>query len=218
MNKFRILVSFIFLMGVQIAYSQISEQVAPGKGLIQFSGMIVTDENGEMIPVPYASIYINQKNRGTFTGLNGFFSMVVEKNDNVTFSAVGFQKHTIKIPDSLTQDRYSMVQILGRDTILLAETVIFPWPSREHFKLEFLAMDVHNELEKKAMENLSAESLEKQRKIVSVDGIETGTQFLRQQSRQYYYLGQTPPMGLFSPTAWASFFKSWKDGKYKKKK
>jgi hypothetical protein len=187
------------------------------KKLIQFSGIVVTDENGQMIPVPYASIYINQKNRGTFTGLNGFFSMVVEHNDKVSFSAVGFKKATIKIPDSLKDERYSMIQILSRDTILLAETVIFPWPSREHFKSEFLAMNVGNELERRAMENLAAETLEKQRKIVSFDGRETGTMVLRQQSKSYYYLGQTPPMSIFSPLAWADFFKSWKDGKFKSK-
>ncbi len=189
----------------------------PDKKLIQFSGMVVTEENGQMIPVPYSSIYINQKNRGTFTGLNGFFSMVVERNDKVSFSAVGFKKTTIKIPDTLKDSRYSMIQILSRDTILLAETVIFPWPSREHFKSEFLAMNVGNELEKRAMENLAAEALEQQRKIVTFDGRETGAIVLRQQAQSYYYLGQTPPMSIFSPLAWASFFKSWKDGKYKSK-
>jgi CarboxypepD_reg-like domain len=212
----KIIYLIIILIGIcnQVKAQQPSDY---DKKLIQFSGIVVTEENGQMIPVPYASIYINQKNRGTFTGLNGFFSMVVEHDDKVSFTSVGFKKTTIKIPDTLKDSRYSMIQILSRDTILLAETVIFPWPSREHFKSEFLAMNVGNELEKRAMENLAAETLEKQRKIVTFDGRETGTMVLRQQSKSYYYLGQTPPMSIFSPLAWADFFKSWKDGKFKSK-
>jgi hypothetical protein len=188
------------------------------KNLVQFSGLIVTEERGQMVPVPYANIYIPKRKIGTTANYQGFFSIVAEKGETVNFSALGFRKSTFVIPQSLTEDRYSLVKILGRDTILLDEAIIFPWPSREHFKTEFLAMNVTDELEKRAMENLAAETLEKVREVTPHDGRETGSMYLRQQARNYYYYGQMPPMNIFSPVAWQQFFKSWKNGDFKKKK
>jgi hypothetical protein len=188
------------------------------KNIVQFSGLVVTEERGQMIPVPYANIFIPNRKTGTTANYQGFFSIVVEKGESVNFTALGFRKSTFVIPQSLTEDRYSLVKIMSRDTILLDEAIIFPWPSREHFKTEFLAMNVTDELQKRAMENLAAETLDKVREVTPFDGRETGSMYLRQQARNYYYYGQAPPMNIFSPTSWQQFFKSWKNGDYKKKK
>ena len=59
--------------------------------LIQFSGMVLDGSNQELYPIPYANIYIKEKGRGTYSDFKGFFSIVVEKGDNVVFSAIGFQ-------------------------------------------------------------------------------------------------------------------------------
>jgi hypothetical protein len=188
--------------------------------LIQFSGMLLTDADGRLMPVPYATVHLPKKGRGTYTDYRGFFSFVVEKGDKVRFNCIGFQAITITIPDTLTQDRYSIVQMMPADTINLPETVIFPWPSKEHFKIEFLKMDVTSELQRQAVKNLANEYLTEARKnpdIVPYGGRESANFYLRQQSREYVYLGQTPPMNIFSPLAWGQFFKAWKDGKFKKK-
>jgi hypothetical protein len=186
--------------------------------LVQFSGVIVTDERGQMAPVPYAAVYIPSRKIGTTANYQGFFSIVAEKGETVVFSALGFRKSNYTIPQSLKDERYSMVKILSRDTILLDEAIIFPWPSRDHFKTEFLAMNVQSELERRAMENLAAETLEKVREVTPKDGRETGQMYLRQQAKNYYYYGQAPPMNIFNPLSWQKFFQSWKDGDFKKKK
>ena len=186
--------------------------------LIQFSGMILDGSSQELFPVPYTNIYIKQAGRGTYSDFNGFFSIVVEKGDNVVFSAVGYRTIEIEIPDTLTDDRYSLVQLMSRDTINLPETVVFPWPSREHFKLEFLAMDVSKEMQERAIENLAQETLERGRELVQLDGNEHADFYLRQQARQYYHIGQAPPMNIFNPIAWKKFFDAWKRGDFKKKK
>lgn len=188
------------------------------KHLVQFSGLVVTEERGQMVPVPYANIFIPQRKTGTTANYQGFFSIVVEKGESVNFTALGFRKSTFTIPQSLTEERYSLVKIMSRDTILLDEAIIFPWPSRDHFKTEFLAMNVTDELQKRAMENLAAETLEKVREVTPFDGRETGSMYLRQQAKNYYYYGQTPPMNIFNPVSWQKFFQSWKEGDYKKKK
>lgn len=188
--------------------------------LIQLSGLLLTDAGGgRPVAVPYATVYIPGKGRGTYADYRGFFSIVVEQGDKVRFNCLGFDPVTITIPDTLTQDRYSIVQMMTQDTINLPETVIFPWPSKEHFKIEFLKMDVTPELQRRAQENLANEYLAEVRKndkVVPYSGAESANFYLRQQSREYVYLGQTPPMNIFSPLAWAQFIQALKDGKFKK--
>ncbi|MBL7809432.1 MAG: carboxypeptidase-like regulatory domain-containing protein [Saprospiraceae bacterium] len=187
--------------------------------LIQFSGLVMTESDGRLVPVPYATISIPQKHRGTYADYRGFFTLVVEKGDKVRFNCIGLETVTITIPDTLSQDRYAIVQLMAQDTLLLPQVVIFPWPSKEHFKIEFLKMDVTPELQRRATENLANEYMAEARKnpdMVPYGGRESANFYLRQQAREYYYFGQTPPMNIFSPLAWGQFFKAWKDGKFKK--
>jgi hypothetical protein len=106
---------------------------------------------------------------------------------------------------------------MTRDVINLPETVVFPWPSREHFRLEFLAMDVTPELQEMAAENVAEEALQRMRSEVTRDGRENANYYLRRQTNQYYYIGQRPPMNIFSPVAWKQFFDAWKRGDFKRK-
>lgn len=186
--------------------------------LVQFSGMVLDGSTDELIPVPYTNILIKRKGRGTYSEFNGFFSIVVEKGDTVIFSAIGYETVEYVIPVELEDNRYSLVQLMTKDTYNLPETVVFPWPSRDHFRLEFLAMDVTPELRERAAENLTSEALAALRREVPTDGAENANYYLRQQSREFYYIGQRPPMNIFSPIAWKQFFDSWKRGDYKKKK
>ena len=212
--------SIFFLAFCAIGHAQQTPKLEK-KGLVQLSGIIVAEIEGRRTTVPYATVYLPEKRRGTYSDYRGFFTIVVEEGDKVRFNCIGLKSVTITIPDTLTQDRYSIVQIMSQDTINLPTTVIFPWPSKEHFKVEFLKMDVTPELQRRATENLANEYLTEARKnpdIVPYGGRESANFYLRQQSREYVYLGQTPPMNIFSPLAWGQFFKAWKDGDFKKKK
>ena len=186
--------------------------------LVQFSGMVLDGTTAELIPVPYTNVLIKDKGRGTYTDFTGFFSIVVEKGDVIEFSAVGYRTVEYKIPLDLDDNRYSLVQLMTQDTINLQETVVFPWPSKEHFKLEFLAMDVTSEMEQRALRNVANETLERMRSTVPSDGREHANYYLRQQARDYYYIGPQPPMNIFNPNAWKQFFDAWKAGDFKKKK
>ena len=186
--------------------------------LVQFSGLVLDGTDEQLVPVPYANIVVKDRNRGSYTDLKGFFSIVVQKGDVIQFSAVGYKTVEYEVPPDMEGDRKSIVQLMTRDTFNLPETVVFPWPSREHFRLEFLAMDVTPELQSRAQENLAQEVLEKQRNIVRYDGNESADFYLRQQARENYYIGQQPPMNIFNPVAWKKFFDSWKKGDFKRQK
>ncbi len=185
--------------------------------LVQFSGMVLDGTDEQLVPVPYVNILVKGKGRGTYSDFKGFFSIVVEKGDMIVFSAVGYKTVEFTIPEDLKDDRYSLVQLMTQDAINLPETVVFPWPSRDHFKLEFLAMDVTPELQEYAAKNLAEETLQKMRREVRLDGNENADYYLRQQAREYYYIGQQPPMNIFNPVAWKKFFDAWKNGDFKKK-
>ncbi len=206
-----LLSAFIFNANAQEKDKDWKEQ------LIQFSGMVLDGSDENLYPVPFTNILVKEKGRGTYSDLKGFFSIVVEQGDTIIFTAIGYKDVEFQIPDSLSSSHYSIVQLMTQDTFNLPETVVFPWPSRDHFKLEFLAMDVTNEMQEKALENLVQETLTRQRNEVPTDANEQADFYLRQQASNYYFIGQTPPMNIFNPIAWKKFFDAWKNGDFKKK-
>lgn len=207
----------LIILSLFISAYSVQAQDNRNSRLVQFSGMVLDGSDEQLYPVPYTNILVKDKGRGTYSDLKGFFSIVVEKGDVIVFSAIGYKTVEYKISEDLDDERYSIVQLMTQDTINLPETVVFPWPSRDHFKLEFLAMDVTPELQEHAAKNLANETLRRMRNEVSVDGNEHADYFLRQQAREYYYIGQQPPMNIFNPVAWKKFFDSWKSGDFKKK-
>jgi hypothetical protein len=186
--------------------------------VIQFSGTVFTLEDDDIVPVQLANILVAKSGRGTYTDLDGFFSIVAEKGDTIVFSAIGLQTVKFQIPDTLSTNRYTMIQMMSQDTINLPMVKIFPWPSKEHFKQEFLALEVPADLQDRAEENLAAATMEQLRKNLPADGGETGSVYLRRQADSYYSFGQAKPINLLNPIAWSKFFKAWKNGDFKRRK
>lgn len=185
--------------------------------LVQFSGMTLDGSQKELIAVPYTSVAVKGTARGTYSDWKGFFSIVAHKGETVVFSAIGYKTVEFIIPDTLRDSRYSLVQLMTQDVINLPETVVFPWPSREHFKLEFLAMNVKDELKDRADNNMAEKVLADIRKNTPMDGRENSAYYLREQAQSYYHFGQVQPMNIFNPMAWQAFIRAWKEGKFKRK-
>lgn len=210
---FLIFIVAIFLLTCVDMQGQDNQQ------LIQFSGKVVTpDDEGNISPLPYVNIYVEGTNRGTVSEFDGFFSFVAKTGEEITFSRIGYKTVHYKIPDSLKSEYYSWIQIMTQDSIWLDEVVIVPWPSREHFKHEFLALDISNELREKAKENLAEEVLAEMRYTVPADGRETTNLYIRQTARNYQYSGQFKPQRIFDAVAWKQFIEAWKRGDFKRKK
>ena len=186
--------------------------------VIQFSGAVITtDDTNDMIPLPYTNVAIKGTRRGSVSDLEGFFSFAALKGETVTFSRIGYQTVEYVIPDTLTRNLYSIMQIMSEDTILLPETVIFPWPSKKHFEIEFLALDVSN-IEREAIEsNLSEEKIAQLRENLRPDGAEASRLVIGQTASDFRYTGQFKPQRIFDPLAWRRFIKAWKNGDFKNK-
>ena len=215
-----LLVYFSLCFFLLVGIGSTNGQTTPDKrDLVQFSGLVLDGTTDELLPVPFANVYAQKESRrGTSTEYNGFFTLVAEKGEVIVFSAIGYKTIEFVVPDTLADNRYSIVQLMTQDTFNLPETIVFPWPSKDHFKIEFLAMDVTPELQRRASENVAQDILTRRRNSVAADGDETADFYLRQQANNYYHYGQFQPMKIFDPIAWGKFFKSWKDGDFKKKK
>ncbi|MBK9271447.1 MAG: carboxypeptidase-like regulatory domain-containing protein [Saprospiraceae bacterium] len=186
--------------------------------LIQLSGMVMTDVDGQPRPLPFAEIGILNTNRGTYADSKGFFSLAVQRGDSIVFQYIGYKSAFFLVPDSLSSDRYTVFQILTKDTIFLPQTVVYPWPSKEYFRQEFLAMDVSDKLSEIAAAHLAQERIRGLMSSTPADGTETSSLYLSQQAQNYYYMGQLKPMNILSPLAWIEFFKAWQRGDFKRKK
>ncbi len=210
--------SFLFAITCLIT-SDFSAQKTADDDLIQFSGVVVTqDEYGEMVPLPYTSIAIKGTSKGTYAEIDGFFSIVAQQSDTIIFSRIGYQTIEIDIPDTLDSKFYSWYQIMSKDDVLLPEAVIYPWPSKDHYRIEFLALDVSNELRERAKDNIAKEVLEKMQHAVLPDGQEAYSLTQERQFEEFKYSGQYKPQNIFNVASWAQFIKAWKRGDFKKKR
>ena len=213
MKRFGILLALLLSSGFLFA------QVPLDSSIVQFSGLVLTEEDGELLPLEYVNVYFKENTkRGVSTDEDGFFSIVGRKGETVIFSAIGFATVEYTIPDSLVDNRYTMYQILDQEAIMLTEAFVYPWPSREHFKIEFLALDVTDELQAIADKNLANNILERMVEEVPSDGNESADYYTRARAQQYYYEGQYRPMNILNPIAWKKFIEAWKNGDFKSEK
>lgn len=211
--RYRVILGIAFSCGASLfAVAQQAQHV------IQISGKVVTEENGKITFVPYAAVGVQGTSRGTFSDYTGFFSLPVVNGETLVFSVLGFKEAFFKIPDTLARDRYTVFQILTKDTILLPEAVVYPWPDPNNFEQEFLAMDVTDDLEDIAEENLSDKAMAELREYLPSDGPEHQALYLKRQSSSYYTEGQFKTSNLFNAAAWMEFIQAWKRGDFKKKK
>jgi hypothetical protein len=185
--------------------------------VIQFSGRVITTENNKIEKLIYANVAVKDTPRGTTTGIDGFFSLAVAKGETVLFSTIGYETKAYVIPDDIEGNLYSKDIIMQKDTLFLPEAFIHPWPDKDFFKIEFLALEVDNALEDIVAQNLSPERLEVLRQILPVDGGEVSKLELRQATEAYYYNGQFRPQNIFNPLSWKKFIDSIKNGDFKKK-
>lgn len=192
-----------------------SGQAQTTDSLVQFSGLVMTSDSLEGIP--YVNIYIKTIGRGTVSDYNGFFSLVVKPGDTLVFSHISFERDRYIVPADLKGPRYSVIKLLTKDTINLAETIIYPWPSPMQFREAFLSLNIPDDDLERARKNLEREKLKEIGESLKPDANETLDLYARNEAYKYYYYGQIPPMNIFNPLAWAEFFKAWKRGDFKKK-
>jgi hypothetical protein len=141
----------------------------------------------------------------------------VLKGDRITFSSVGYKDRSIQIPYDLTENQYSVIQLLVSDTAYLPATILKPRPTREQFERDFVNNKVSDDLYETARKNTDEATRRVLIASLPADGREAVNYQLRQQATKAYYAGQVPPMNILNPAAWADFIKAWKRGILRRK-
>ena len=211
----KINVKVIFLISL-LPFFQPANAQESVDDLIQFSGITVTADS--LNPVPFTKITIKNKKKGTTSDVYGYFSFVAHKNDTILFNALGYKPASYVIPDSITKNRYSLIQLMTSDTLTLSAAFIFPWPTYEDFKRAFATLVIPDDDLERARRNLNPDEMRMRIDNYPMDAQMNYNNYIENQTSKLYYFGQQQPFNIFNPFAWAKFIQAWKEGKFKKKK
>lgn len=179
--------------------------------LIQLSGVVVAEE--DLTQIPYATVYDRTIRRGVISDYYGFFSKVVFPGDTLIFSAYGYKTSTYVVPDSLIDDRYSIIHMMHKDTLNLPEVTVYPWPSREDFARYFVNMQPYEDAIRRVQRELSGESLAFVAARLEGDASLASGYAMDQRNTKIYTNGQLPVNNLLNPYSWAKLIDDWKAGK-----
>ncbi len=206
--------TIFFLLAIEL-HLPVFAQKNNMRELIQFSGVVVTADS--LTPVPFTHITIINTRKGMLSDTYGFFSFVAQKKDTIVFSSMGYRNVSFIIPDSLTTNRYSLIQLMTSDTLMLDESVVYPWPSVEQFREAFVKMNIPDDDLERAKKNLAFAEMKERMKQLPNDGSINYKYFMEGIGNKLYTAGQYPSYNLFSPIAWAKFIQAWREGKFKRK-
>lgn len=199
----------LFLVAFSISFLGFTQD----SSLIQLSGVVVAEETLE--PMPYTTIFNKTRRNGVIADYYGYFSLVTFPGDTLFFSFYGMKSSSFIVPDTLIENRYSIIHMLQKDTLNLPAVVVYPWPSREEFAKAFLEMDPYDDALRLAQRQLSGESLAFIAAKLDGDASLAYGMTQNQQYTQLYTNGQLPVNNLLNPYSWAKLVKDWKDGKLK---
>ena len=191
---------------------------------IQISGVVITNDSLSQF-VPNAHVALSGRNQGTMTNSEGFFSIPAIPGDTLRFSCLGFKREYLYVPDSLQQKGYLVRIVPRRDTTLLNEVILYPWPSPDQLQMALLTMHIPTTEMDIAKRNLAVEALKTRAEAMGYSAAEMQDYIIRVQERNIYnasrYYGSnggTAILGaLTNPFAWAEFFEALKRGDFSNK-
>ena len=179
--------------------------------MMQLSGVIVSDIDLE--PIPYVTVYDKSIRRGVIADFYGFFSLVTFPGDTLFFSSPGHNTSSFIVPDTLEENRYSIIHMLTKDLQNLPEITVYPWPSKDQFAQYFLNMKPYDDAMRRAQRELSGESLAFVSARIDTDASIAYSNSQNQRNTKLYTNGQLPVNNLLNPYSWAKLISDWKEGK-----
>ncbi len=212
--KFSLKILTLFLLISYSFKSQTNSSLSYSQ-LIQISGVVLDQDSGSRIP--YVSILVKGTKKYYMSDQRGFFSLVAYPNDEIEFHSISHKNRTYKINDTLNQKYYSIIQLLAKDTILLQEIEIYPWPSKEEFKRAFLALNLNSTDIDRAENNLQRDDLSYLERTKNSSSSENYKYVMQAYYTKIYSVGQQPMYNLLNPIKWAQFIDAWRKGKFKSK-
>lgn len=198
-------------------HGQVQNEVEP----IQIHGVVVSNDSLIQL-LPNVQILVKSRGQMTTSNVDGFFSLVAMPGDTVYFQHIGFKLQKLWVPDTLDGDAFLSRITLEWDTEVLDPVIVYPWPSRENFKEEFLAMEIQTTEMDIANRNLAMDELRARALAMGYDAKEMQNYLISMQNQQLYNQGRiyggSPTAGggaailgaLTNPFAWTQLFQSLK--------
>ena len=190
---------------------------ASAKEVVQFSGFVRDIESNA--PITFCALYIQNENRGTISGTDGFFNFVVGKGDTIIVKSLGYKSFKIAVPRDLDANSFSKDITLERDVVELKGVTIRPLPTPGQLRHAMANLDIPDNLQQLAQQTIEQSILNDEiSQKVNFDGKENFNQYVQSQVGYYYnrFGNQRPGISLTNPFAWAEFIKSVKNKKKKK--
>lgn len=176
--------------------------------------------------LPRVAVRIKGTDIGTLSNQQGVFSLIAPKGSTLQFSSLGFKKEEYRLPDTLSTNHYSLIQLLTQDTFYLPTTIVRPLMTQAEFERAFVNWDIPPDQIEMARRNTEINTLRAMAYILPKDGAEHLDQYQKAEASRLYWLGGQPPGGItampgggfaINPMAFAEFFRAWKRGDFKKK-
>jgi hypothetical protein len=120
------------------------------KAQIILKGTIFNEETFE----PISNVHILSSSYATISNDKGYFSLNCYPGDTIRFSYVGFIKSYVIIPDSVREEKLSLLVYMVPDTILLKEVDVIAW-CKKSFKNEFLKLQMNDPREETLKQNIN---------------------------------------------------------------
>ncbi|WP_439880326.1 carboxypeptidase-like regulatory domain-containing protein [Pontibacter sp. MBLB2868] len=184
-----------------------NQVAAQGKQrVVQLSGFVATGDS--LYGVAGVSVYVPGTSRGTQTNQYGFFSVPVLTGDSVLFSALGYKKQYLIIPEKYSSQSYSIIMQMQEDPTELPLVDVFPWPTERDFKEAVVNVKLPDEGRAMATRNLDPERLEELFKNTPMDGASNFRFWNQQQLQQQQNRVMYPTISPFAiPALINSIFK-----------
>ena len=196
---------FILCLNVFAAKSQ-TKSVTNENELIQLSGFIVSFDSTHVLP--YVTVRIEGTNRGVFSDMSGFFSLVCKQTDKIVFSALGQKKLFYTLPNNIEGNKLTTVIRMEEDTFFLRDVVIRPYSTPQELDYYFAKIKIPNSNLSLAYENLGRVSYQNLQKGILADGVENGRWYQQAQAEKLYYNGQAQPIPIADIGSWYRFLNS----------
>jgi len=188
---------------------------------IQLHGIVVSNDSLKQL-LPNVQILVKGRGQMSISDIDGFFSIVAMPADTVLFQHIGFKLQKFWVADTLEGEEFLARITLEWDTEVLDPVIVYPWPSKETFKEEFLAMEVRTTEMDIAQRNLALEELRQRAAAMGYDAAEMQDYLITMQNQQLYNQGRIYGNGmnatgasailgaLSNPFAWQQLFQSLK--------
>jgi hypothetical protein len=179
---------------------------AQQKPLVQFSGIIYNVDSN--VVVPYVTVTNKNKNDKTVSAnFQGYFSFVAAQGDTILFSAVGYRREALVIPDMEGEKSYTVVVKMKPVVVNLPMVSVLPWASVDEFTKEFMSMKFADDDLEIAKKNVARSSLLAMARDLPRDGQEMrGVNFQNNHiALTNKAINQRMANPLLNPFAWGSF-------------